>query len=63
MVRCFKLLMNKDLFKRIYLDIMYCQDTYQAPLYDLYDEFSQRIGRLPALTGDAILFENRLRSR
>ena len=63
MVRCFKLLMNKDLLQRIYLDIMYCQDSNQAPLYELYDEFSWRIGKLPELTDDTILFENKLRSR
>lgn len=63
MVNCFKLLMNKDLFQRIYIDITYCQESNQAPLYELYDEFSQRIGRLPELTGDTIFFENKLRSR
>ena len=36
MVNCFKLLMNKDLFTRIYLDMKYCQDSNQVSLCELY---------------------------
>lgn len=63
LVKCFKLLINRDLFERIYIDIKYCQDSDIEPLYDLYDEFSERVGRLPALSDEMVLFDKRLRPK
>jgi len=49
----FKYLLNRDLFERIYVEIKYCQDSDVEPLYELYDEFSQKVAALPPLQDDS----------
>ena len=62
-VYCFKFIINRDLFEKIFIDIKYCQDKDIEPLYDLYYEFSEKVGKLPALSENMILFDNKYNSR
>ncbi|MHB8067656.1 MAG: glycosyltransferase family 2 protein [Desulfobaccales bacterium] len=62
-VLCFKYLINRDLFERMYIDIKHCQDTEIDPLYELYYEFSEKVGKLPALSDNMVLFDNKYHSQ
>lgn len=52
---CFKFLLNRNLFERIYAEAKYCQDNDIEPLYELYDDFSQMVAELPPLSDKTVL--------
>jgi glycosyltransferase involved in cell wall biosynthesis len=62
-IYCFRFLINNDLFKRIFIDIKYCEDKDIDPLYDLYDEFSEKVFKLPKLHEENNFINNKSSSR
>ncbi len=62
-VYCFKYLIHRDLFERIFVEIKYCQDKDIEPLYELYDEFSKTVAELPPLSDNMKLIDGQYNSK